>query len=176
MSYWTESDFGDENFGSVNATDPRITEFTSKVNQLLNLQKRVDEGLKKMPEGPDKQRLMNLRQESRGIFTKYVLPAWERIRSFVGNTFSGEELGVVPLIPIAAVVAATAALGYVGNLIVKEQRILNDPSFTAAQKTQILTSGGILSSFSQGFSSIRNVAIITLIAFFGWKIFKMTKK
>jgi hypothetical protein len=176
MSHWTSTDFGDENFGSTTSTDPRIMEFSSKISELTSLQRRVDAGLNRMPEGPEKQRLMKLREESRGIFTRYILPAWEQIKSFVGNTFSGEDMGILPLIPIAAVAAATAALGYVGNSIIKEQRILSDPSFTAAQKTQLLTSSGIASTVSQGLSSVKNIVIIGAIGFIGWQIFKMTRK
>jgi hypothetical protein len=175
MSYWTPHDFGDGNFGATTSTDPKVTEFTSKIKELLSLQKRVDEGLKRMPDSPEKRRLMKMREESRSIFTTYVLPAWEKIKGYIGNTFSGEEMGVIPLIPFAVAASATAALGYVTNLIIKEQRILNDPSFTAAQKTQLLSSG-VFSSVSQSLNSAKNLLIIGAVLFIGWKIYKAAKK
>ena len=137
------------NFGQENEDQGKVAEASRKFSELTSLQNKVDKGLKNMPEGPDKERLLALRDENRGFFSNYVLPAWNKLKSMVGDGFMGSSsgMGIIPLLPIAAVAAATALLGYVGNSIVKEQRILNDPSFTSAQKTSILTSGGI-SAFS----------------------------
>jgi hypothetical protein len=58
------------------------------------------------------------------------------------------SLGILPLLPIAAVLAATAGVGYVAKAIYTEQKILNDPALTATQKTELLKSTGAASSLS----------------------------
>lgn len=58
----------------------KITEVSRQIEELLGLQSQVDKALAKMPEGADKARLMALRAESRGIFSQYIAPAWEKIK------------------------------------------------------------------------------------------------
>lgn len=160
------------NFGQTSTNS--VTEARLKINELTSLQKRVDEGLRNMPEGPEKQRLLKIRDESRGVFSKYILPAWNRIKDMVGGAFGDidhdEAMGIIPLIPIAAVTAATAMLGYVGNSILMERRILNDPSFTAAQKTQLLSSGGLQSLVGLT-SNIKTLAILAVVGYVAFRYF-----
>jgi len=165
------TEFGD--FGSTSSPSA-VTEAGQKIAELTSVQKQVDIGLQNMPAGPDKDRLLKMREESRGIFSKYILPAWNKIKDMVGSGFAGihedEEMGVIPLIPIAAVAAATAMLGYVGNSILIERRILNDPSFTAAQKAQILSGGGLKSLVGLT-GNIKTLAIVAVIGFAAFQYF-----
>lgn len=143
------------------ADDGKIAQAKQKMQELVDAQSKVDLGISRMPEGPDKERLKKLRDENRGFFSSYVLPAWKKMQSILSQDtspprpgdkvwynpttwFAGNDngLGLVPLIPVAAVVAATAFLSYVVNTIVVENRILSDPSFTAAQKTSLLQTSG----------------------------------
>lgn len=148
-----------------------IAQAKQKMQELIDSQAKVDAGIAKMPEGPDKERLKKLRDENRGFFSSTILPAWKKLQSILSEDpappkpgekvwynpttwFAGDnnQLGLLPLIPIAAVVAATALLGYVANSIVVEQRILSDSSFTSAQKASILTAGpasGIANTLGQ---------------------------
>lgn len=172
----------------------KIEEFKKKMLELGTTQKKVDSALAKMKEGPDKDRLLKLRKESRGIFSDYIQPAWEKIVSLVGNDAVGitsdakptvkaaplpaktqefvntllttpvakasplkgydigvgsdGTLGILPLLPIAAVLAATAGVGYVAKAVYTEQKILNDPSLTAAQKGELLKSSSPAASLT----------------------------
>ena len=140
----------------------KIVEAKEKVQELINIQSRVDAGIARMPEGADKERLKKMRDDNRGFFSNTIVPAWKKLQSILSEDtelpkpgekvwynpmtwFAGNDngLGLVPLVPVAAVVAATAVLGFVVNSIVVENRILSDPSFTSAQKTTLLQTGGI---------------------------------
>jgi hypothetical protein len=144
------------------AEESKIAEAKKKMQELVDVQIKVDAGIARMPEGPDKERLKKLRDENRGFFSNIILPAWRKMQTILSEDttppkpgekvwynpstwFAGCEngMGLLPLIPIAAVVSATALLGYVINSIVVENRILSDPAFTSAQKTSLLQSGGL---------------------------------
>lgn len=162
-------------FGSMGETSSTISEFTNKIKELMNVQKKVDAGLANMPSGPEKDRLLKLKEESRGIFSKYILPAYNTVKNYLGNAMSGDDMGFLPLIPIAAVAGATAALGYVTKSLYTEYKILNDPSFSAAQKTAILSAGG-LSSISGAIGNTKNLLIVLGIGFVLFQVWKMKKE
>lgn len=171
----------------------KIEEFKTKMKDLQTTQTKVDAALAKMKAGPEKDRLLKLKAQSRGIFSDYILPAWKKISDLIGNDAVGTtstakpttalnlspttqsfvnnllttpvakasplkgyelgyhndgSLGILPLLPIAAVLAATAGVGYVAKAIYTEQKILNDPALTASQKTELLKSTGAASSLS----------------------------
>ena len=124
-----------------------------------------------MPPGKDRDRLLKMKAESRGIFDEYTLPAWKKIQSLIGNVdaaFSGEfadsnTMGILPLLPIAAVLAASTALTYVAKSLYTEQKILNDPALTAFQKAELLKSSSpaaTLSSVADVTSNLSKVAFI----------------
>lgn len=157
-----------------------IAEAKTKMQELINAQAKVDKGIEAMPEGPEKARLKKLRDDNRGVFSEYVLPAWKKLQNLLsedtsvpsagGSTwynpttwFSGydepDTLGLIPLIPVAAVLAATALVGYVGNSIVVENRILSDPHFSAAQKTSLLQNSA-LSNLSSVFGQAKWVLLL----------------
>lgn len=166
-------EFGD--FGNLGATsEGAVSDARKKFSELTDVQKKVDEGLKNMPEGPEKQRLLKIRNESRGVFSKYILPAYNKLKNMLGSGFAGEEMGILPLVPIAAAAAATAMLGYVGNSIIMERRILNDPSFTAAQKAQMLSGGG-LKSLVGVTGNLKTIAIVGVLAFLAFQFMKTRK-
>ena len=157
-----------------------ISQAKTKMQDLINAQDKVDKGIDAMPEGPEKTRLKKLRDDNRGFFSSTILPAWKKLQTLLNEEtdppkpgestwynpttwFSGDDtMGLIPLIPVAAVLAATAFVGYVGNSIVVENRILSDPSFTAAQKTSLLQSSG-LSSLTNAFGQAKWVLLLGVI-------------
>ncbi|MEO5348870.1 MAG: hypothetical protein H7836_04415 [Magnetococcus sp. YQC-3] len=149
----------------------KIEELKKKIKELTDTQSKVDKALAKMPAGKDKDRLLAMKKESRGIFEEYIVPGWKKIQSLIGNVdaaFSGEfgdsnTMGILPLLPIAAVLAASTALGYVAKSIYTEQKILNDPALTAAQKAELLkqtSPAATLSSVADVTSNLSKVAFI----------------
>lgn len=153
----------------------KIKAATSKVDELLNIQRKVDIGLSKMPAGPAKTRLLKLRDENRGYFTSYILPAYNKIKSYLSSSMGADEpMGVLPLIPFAIAGLSTALVGYVGKSVYSEYKILNDPQFTAAQKTEILGGGGLkaLASFAGSTKTMVIVGVLGLAALYVAKNFQ----
>lgn len=157
-----------------------ITEAKNKLNELIKAQGKVDAGIAKMPAGKDKDRLIKVRDANRGFFSNYVMPAWKKVQSLIGDenaNFAGEfkgsnTLGVLPLIPIAAVMSATALLGYVAKSFYTESSILNDPAFTAAQKADLLKS----TSTTGGLTAVADVSSnLAKMAFLGAGLFILVK-
>lgn len=164
---------------AIDSAAAKVGEAKTKMQELIDNQAKVDAGIAKMQDGPDKTRLIALRDESRGVFSNYVLPAWKKMQAALSEdtatpkagdstwynptTWFGSMpphgMGALPLIPIAAVAAATAMLLYVGNLILKEQLILRDPAFTAAQKASVLNSNSI-SSIGDAVGNMKYVLLI----------------
>lgn len=164
-----------------------------QMNQLLDAQKRVDAALERMPAGPDKTRLLKERDANRGyIFKNIILPAWAKIRDWMGAGstaapmagFEAEPLedgsfGVLPLIPVAVIAASTAILAYVGATYATESKILNDPALSGVQKAQILQSKSLASTISSAgglLGEVKWIAIAGIAAFIAMQVVKARQK
>ena len=134
-------------------------ESKAKLNSLVILQSQVDAKIAAMPAGAAKTALMAQREESRGFFSKYVMPAWEKISSYFGS--HEKQMGVVPLIAIGGATMITAALGaftaYTVTSYNKEMAILNDPRLSASQKTQLIQTSSITGGLSQATNNINKL-------------------
>jgi hypothetical protein len=129
---------------------------------------------------------MKEREDSRGIFSTYILPVYKRVRSVLSeysSAFAGDDdeagMGVIPLIAwgiiAAASAASTAAAGYVYTAHAREMKILNDPAFSASQKTALIQGGGIGSTITQAKSLVYGV-IGLLVLWQAVKIYQSYKK
>lgn len=128
-----------------------IQEFKNKMNELSKLQDELDLRLQNMPDGPEKARLIEKTSEARGLVESYVVPAWNKISSLINTEdFNLGNLGAAPIVwasLLAASVAAAGGITYLMQSIAMQKEILNDPAFSASQKTQLL-SGGLLAGLS----------------------------
>lgn len=167
-----------------------VSQAISKMNQLLDAQRKVDAALERMPPSADKTRLLKERDSNRGyIFTNIILPAWAKIREWTGAGataapmagFDAEPLdeagafGVLPLVPVAVIAASTAILAYVGTTYATEAKILNDPALSAAQKTQLLQSKGVSSVLASAggiVGEVKWIALAGAVAFLAFQYMK----
>lgn len=139
----------------------KVNEAKELMAQALRNESVIDSKIEMMPDGPDKNRLIAKRNEAKGFFSEYVMPAWSKFASLVGLSSDPEssnrnmQFGAVPLIPIAAVVVALSLSAVAWRYIELQDDILNDPAFSASQKA------GLLSSFSIGglTANLKTVAI-----------------
>lgn len=175
------------------ADGKKILETQNKFMELKSVQQKVDAALKAMPAGTAKDRLMKLRNENRGTFTKVVLPAYEAFQkalstikgwsSSLSNTYDSakasvssmfgedEPMGILPLIPFAVAASATAALGYVGKSAYVEYKILNDPALSASQRVSALQSSGF-SALGSTLGQAKSLIIWGAVAFVGFKVYQ----
>lgn len=124
----------------------QLEDFQAAVESLFKTQKQVDEALNALPDGPLKTRLENKKKEARGMFTGYVLPAWESFLNWSGMSsnanFGGNAFGAIPFIGIAAVLGAVSvAMVYVTQSHNLEKQILNDPELAKVFVTERAKSG-----------------------------------
>jgi hypothetical protein len=168
---------------TANKTDD-VKKLKEKINELTATQKKVDTILNNMPSGIEKNRLLKMREENRGFFSSYIIPAWNKISSAVSSAFSGSDdnLGVIPLIPvvtwgasIAAGLSATALLTHVVNNAIVENRILNDPAMKATEKAMLLKKQGIIGEASQLTSNITKLALVGGLVIAAYFYFKNKK-
>lgn len=150
-------------------TSTDVQKLKTKINELTSTQKKVDTILNSMPSGPEKTRLLKLREENRGFFSSYILPAWNKISAAISSAMSGDDIhmGVLPLIPviawgasIAGGLSAAALLTHVVNNAIVENRILNDPAMKATEKAMLLKKQGILGEASSLTQNITKLALI----------------
>lgn len=125
----------------------KINEFRTAIASLFETQKKVDEALETLPEGPDKERLLAQRAESRGIFSEYILPAWNQFQEWIGGegSYSGMGFAVTgTMIATAGVVVAaiSIAIPYIYSAERIEMAILNDP---ALAKSYVASRGSLFS-------------------------------
>lgn len=143
------------------AVDEKYTEAAVSVWELENNQKIADDLINMLPSGADKVRLQIKRDESRTFFNSYVAPlinklmnekkAYERV-SFQQINYS--NFAAVPVVAVAgatAVVAASSAIIYYAKKNTEmELAIINDPSLSAFQKTQLLSNRGLVPALKVG--------------------------
>ena len=161
----------------------------AQLDNLLTLQEQVDQGLNNMPAGPAKDALLAQRDDNRGFFNSTILPAWQKIKDYFSGTsttsdptMSGEfnqpevvyiqsqdGMGFLPLLIGAGIIiggiALTTLLTYLVSSSEKERAILNDPSFTAAQKQALLSSDSSLTTTLKSSSALIGVAIVAFLIF-----------
>lgn len=160
-----------------------------KMNELLSVQKKVDAAIEKLPPGAERDRLIKARKESRGfVFQNIITPAWNKIREWTGQgataaPMAGDEaeeldaaFGVLPLIPIAVITSSTAIISYIGSSLYSEYKILNDPTLTAAQKTQLIQSKSLASTLSSVGSVLGEAKWLAIAAIAGFIAFQYMKR
>lgn len=109
-----------------------LVEFQKEMENLFKLQSEVDKALATMPEdSPDRKRLEAKKNQARGIFEEYLLPAWKNFVAWSGmegkdSSYAG--MGAVPF-GIAVVLGSVyVALKWVKQAGEIEKQILNDPA------------------------------------------------
>ena len=100
---WTK-----EQFTSMNN---KYEEAKKKYAELISLQKQVDAKISSLPLGPERTRLEKERDESRGFFTKYVIPAWQKLSSYFGSDSERKTLGAVPLVVAGGAIVTGKQIG-----------------------------------------------------------------
>lgn len=164
----------EETAGQITASaKAKIKEFEEMMNKLLVAQKQVDEGIESMPEGPEKQRLAKLRDENRGAFSTYILPAWEQFRQWAGidtnanygNTQFGIAITGTMVVTIGAVVSViSVALPYIYSNYKIEQQILNDPELKktyAASRGSLFSLGGLPGYVGLGIAGLAGIYLLS---------------
>lgn len=110
----------------------------------------IDQKIESMPPGPDRDRLIAKRDQAKGFFDEYVLPAWIKFASLVGlnnnpaSSYNNMTFGYVQAIAISVVIVALALSAVAWKYIELQDDILTDPAFSTTQKA------GLLTSFSVG--------------------------
>lgn len=153
-----------------------IEKLNSEMRTLTSLQQRIDQAAARLT-GEDKARVDAKIAEARGYFNTYVLPAymavynaaqsvksgtesvWDSIKNWWDGLFSGApQMGaafLIPALPVGWVVAtgivalAGTASYYIKAQMEREQAILNDPAFTAAQKKELIEGGSLYGILGQ---------------------------
>lgn len=161
-----------------------IQSVRKKMDELVTLQAEVDKKVAAMPAGPAKTKLQAQIKESRGFFQNTIVPLWKKMQEALGEStvtptaqnksvwykpwtwFSG--FGAIPLIPVAAVTAATALASYIANAIITERKILSDPSLSAQEKALLLQSASPLSATANFFGQLKWVMLIGLLGIGGY--------
>ena len=124
----------------------KINEFRTMMAKLFETQNKVDEAIESLPDGAEKQRLMAKRDESRGKFMTFIMPAWNKFQDWMGEgDYAGMGLAITGTMVATAgavVAAISIALPYIYSNYKLEQQILNDP---ALAKTYVATRGSLFS-------------------------------
>ena len=173
MSFGAMTDPTASGGGSPEKDRSTIQQAIDKFFELTEVQAKVDQAIAFLPPGLDKDRLTAEKNKNRGFFQSVIIPAWNRLRDLIGydpasaNTLKGYEddtMGVAPVAIWAASALATsvavALLGYIGNSIYVENKILNDPALTSAQKLKALESRGLANVFSNLTSTLTMLGVV----------------
>lgn len=173
MSFGVMIDPSASGGGSPEKDKSTIQQAIEKFYELIDVQAKVDEAIASLPSGSDKDRLIAEKNKNRGFFQNVVIPTWNRLRDLIGykpasaNTLKGYEddtMGVPPVAIWAASALASsvavALLGYIGNSIYVENKILNDPALTGAQKLKALESRGLANIFSNLTSTLTMLGVV----------------
>jgi len=126
-----------------------LKDFQDKMNKLFATQDKVDQAIESLPSNsPLRQKLEAKRQESRGMFEEYVLPAWKKFSEWAGFESDSDYggMGFVVTLGIAAVLGAVAvSMYYINGAQELELEILNDPEL---KKQYVASHGSSLAAIS----------------------------
>jgi hypothetical protein len=202
MRQYEMGDFGNildtiSSYGSsaIESARKSLAEFVEYMDKLTKIQKAVDEGVSKISDPAKKKQMQIKVAESRGVFTKFVLPAWNKIVPYLPDSIKSvnpksSTMGLLPLaipaaiagiptatiLTIGGVLSATGAIGYAIAQYNSEMKFLSDPSVPASVKEKYLgTTGSTLSNIS---SITRNVMILAGLGVAGYlaMMFMKTKQ
>jgi hypothetical protein len=192
MRQYEMGDFGNildsiTSFGSSTIESARksLAEFVEYMGKLTSIQKAVDEGVAKISDPVKRKQMQTKVAESRGIFTKFVLPAWNKILPYLPDAIKSVKpksstMGVLPLaipaviagiptatiLTVGGILTATGAVGYAIAQYNSEMKFLSDPSIPASVKEKYLgTTGSTLSNIS---NISRNIIILAGIGIAGY--------
>lgn len=133
----------------------KIQEAIDEMNRLLEIQNDVDQAIAELPDdAPEKSKLIKERDESRGAFEDYVLPAWSKFASLVGIDQDPEKakeatvtMGAVPVIVgvvgVGAVAAAAAVIYWSKRHYDREETILQDAELAKTFYSQTGITGNL---------------------------------
>lgn len=121
----------------------KLNEAKNWVEKLKEKQKEVDVIIANTSDPIEKQKLEEKRSDSRGIFTKFVLPLFEKMTKEEKKAKEKyPSMGALPLIPLAAGVSlisvSLAVIYYTKKAYELEQEIMNDSSLSTQEKTRLL--------------------------------------
>lgn len=180
MFDWLEEQY--ESAKQFVADDPQeaVAEATEKTRELEKTQKQVDALLELLPAThPKYEQLVREREESRGFFHNYVMPAWNELMEYIGVS-EGSEMGALPVIAVggaAAVIAAAYAYTKAAETnLEREKMILNDPSIPAAIKAQALMAGSPLAELANVFTSAKGLLLTGGVLVGGYYVIRVVKK
>lgn len=169
----------------MSTQDTRVQKAIEEVNKLNteidSAQSKTDlflERLKNLPEYADLYNyLRSRRDDSRGFFQTYVVPAWNYLTSLIpGAGLAGARqvtgaMGFIPLIPIAAVIGSSALLYAIyayrdqaEKSLQREREILDDPKIPSSLKRTLL-GGATQSNLLTQVGVILGVLVLVPVAF-----------
>lgn len=116
-------------------TKAELERFQKAVEDYYRLDKQVEEAIASLPEGAEKNRLLEKNVQANGLFVNYVLPVWNKFVEWTGMK-SQADFGFLPAIP-AGYITASALVGLIAvafkylndSRSIKEQ-ILKDPALS----------------------------------------------
>lgn len=146
----------------------KINQFRTAMNNLFETQKKVDEAIESLPDGPDKERLLAKKAQSRGSFAANILPAWQKFQEWIGGgDYSGMGFAVTGtmIATAGAVVAAISiALPYIYSNERVEMAILNDPALAktyVASRGSLFSLGGLPAYIGLGIAGIGGIYLLS---------------
>jgi hypothetical protein len=177
---------------AIESARKSLAEFVEYMGKLSSIQKAVDAGVAKISDPVKKKQMQQKVAESRGIFTNYILPAWNKILPYLPEAIKSVSpkptaMGLLPLaipaviagiptatiLTIGGILSATGAVGYAIAQYNSEMKFLSDPSIPASVKEKYLgTTGSTLSNIS---NITRNITLIAGLGIAGYVAFMIMK-
>lgn len=170
-----------------------ISDANIKTTELNLSQERVDLLLSLLQEKDPAlySKLVTQRNEARGFFNEYIVPAYNYLMEMLGIQESAKPqstMGLLPLIPVAAIsvgaIASTAAIiaavafyKEADHAIEKENAILDDPNIPEDVKRKVLLSGGTLWDRIESLSStVKWTVGATVLGVLGYQAAKIVRQ
>jgi len=153
-----------------------LKDFQKKMSALFKTQREVDEAIASLPENsPLRAKLEAKRQESRGVFEEFILPAWNSFSEWAGfeeaSNFGGGDQGMGVLISGTTVLvvlgAVSVAIVWVNKAHALELAILDDPDlkqqFVAQHGSTIAAVGQIGKYVMWGIGGIALIYVLKVV-------------
>jgi L-fucose isomerase-like protein len=143
-----------------NYIQSKYDEVIKNMNEAEKNDKIIKEALNKMPQSPEKMRLQAEHKESTNILNNYVRPMWNEFVKQISKPTMGALPAVLPVLGYATAGILVALSSYVVHVIVKQQRMLNDPEL----KKYVAQDTGIFSNLSNITANLKWPIIIGSVA------------
>lgn len=134
-----------------NYVQSKYDETVKKMNEAEANDKKLKEALAKMPSGPEKLKLQAEYNDASNILNSYVRPLWNEFTKLISKPTMGALPAVLPLLGYSGVAMLAALSAYVVHVIVKQQRMLNDPEL----KKYVAQDQGAFASIAQATANLK---------------------